>query len=277
MRLAADWEWGWLWDHWQREGGFWPWPPQTVGQWLWPMTALANLMNVTGWWGPPAWIALPVAVVGAGFLGRRQRTVALMLGLPLGLTFLAALLRKYPFADRLLLFATPAAAVFLAAGLACVCDLLRSAGHRSWAVSAPAVVLAIPVIIAVWWVGHGRQPATEHTRPLLRELTGAREPGEPIVLKWWAEPAWTYYAPRVGLGEVDPVVADRDDADAPAALAATLRDLPEDEAWVLLTHYAMHPDDLPDEFIAAVEPFGALRYQRIEPGAALMHFRRKPN
>ena len=88
-------------------------------------------------------VALVVAAAGIVSLARRDRGLVAVLLLPIGLTFLAAALRLYPFADRLLLFTTPLVALLVAEGTADLYRRLRPLGRL------PAYALVVVLLLSL--------------------------------------------------------------------------------------------------------------------------------
>jgi 4-amino-4-deoxy-L-arabinose transferase-like glycosyltransferase len=106
-------------DHWTR--GWGAFPPR--GSWVaivrWMGEKLIGIgnygMDGMGW---PVWV---VALVGLGVWWRRSRAVALLLIAPIPLTAIAALLRRYPLADRPVFFLLPCLWLLAATGIgACI-------------------------------------------------------------------------------------------------------------------------------------------------------------
>jgi hypothetical protein len=89
----------------------------------------------------PAWLVLIPSVLiaaGAWALGRRNRTVLLILALPVALAVLAAAARRYPFHGRLILGLVPAFFLLLAEGL----DRIRATlGCRAFVAAAIVLLL----------------------------------------------------------------------------------------------------------------------------------------
>jgi hypothetical protein len=98
-------------DYWQKT--YQPFMPLSLQGPEWLLHAGVDIANTAGL--TPILI-LPVAVIGVILLWRLDWRIPTMLYLPVALAILASVLRQYPFADRMALFAVPA--VFICAGAA---------------------------------------------------------------------------------------------------------------------------------------------------------------
>lgn len=95
------------------DGGF---LPLEIGLWV-AQAAMAVPQNPIGYPESVAGIALFFALAGSVALWGERRAQAAMLLAPLGLTLLAAVMQRYPFWGRLLLFLTPALLLLIARGV----------------------------------------------------------------------------------------------------------------------------------------------------------------
>ncbi len=107
---------------------FAPFPPTSVADLKWHFITLFSLFDYPlglNWSFLPPYVpyyftfavfALGAMIVGARVLYNRSRAELLLLLLPVGLTYLASAFGKYPFSERLMLFAVPYFFVLMAIG-----------------------------------------------------------------------------------------------------------------------------------------------------------------
>lgn len=149
-------------------------------------------------------LVLALLVAGLAVLGARRSRVLLVLLMPLAVLLAAAVLRAYPAADRLVLFAVPTVLLVLAAPL----DLLRR--HRSRAATALAAIVAVAVAagLTVLAAPSLRQAGVyavhpmekEETKTVLGHIARHIQPGD-LVLFDSDHYAVQVYGPRVGLSK----------------------------------------------------------------------------
>jgi len=121
---------------------------------------------------------------------RRDRARFSVLFAPVLLAILAAILRQYPFASRLILFVIPAFLVFMAEGAVGLVRLSRKA-------AIPAAVVLIGILFympvktnAHYFVaGHSK----EEMRPIMQFMKENFQPGDGIVVTDFALPQYFYY------------------------------------------------------------------------------------
>src|SRR5262249_45539504 len=106
---------------------------------LWPLNRISGLIAPGGQSSlayPFARLFRIVGICGAGLLFRRSWPTALLICAPAAVTVLAAIVRQYPFSDRLILFLLPG--LFLALGEA-IYRVYRQIAARSPAFGAAAL------------------------------------------------------------------------------------------------------------------------------------------
>ena len=104
----------------------------------------------------------------------------------------AAILRKYPPVERLLLFLTPLLVVITAAGVDFLVErLVRRRRSLGFAVVACAVLL-VPAVTDVRNVLRPHGEGAE-VRPMIAAYTAGREPGDPVYVYARAVPIWAFY------------------------------------------------------------------------------------
>jgi len=194
-----------LMDYWR--DGFWPLPPRSWAEVLWPLKAFLwlvrepfGLLVHKGSLVPHA-LALLV-VIGAVTLARRRPfTAALLLG-PLAAAWLAAALRLYPlagdwkWAGRVGLYLAPSIYLLAGAGVAgALGGRPRSAGRTAVALALSAAVVLPMAAELVRILPYARAD----WRAALTRVAAARRPGDVVFVHYDAAPLVRYYAPRLGL------------------------------------------------------------------------------
>ena len=266
-------DYGWLYAYWQ--DGYAPLLPGSAQALAWwPRSGLRLLAGPAGL-GFLAWPFLGLALYGAQRLARRDALAAALLFLPIGLTLLASGLERYPFDGRLVLFLAPAALCACAAGIEPLLARARPGGARGW--SLVLIALTSPLC---WHAGKallrpGELVYREELRPALSELARAHQPGESVLLNTWAYPGWQYYAPRLGLSQLEPTIAPRQE-DELAAFEHALEELrsaqAESELWVVLTHYEDGGRGL-SRYTDALDAVGERTRELALPGAWIARYR----
>lgn len=181
-----------------------------------------------------AGLAALAGIAGVWSFYRRDRYQLACLVLPIGLAFLAAVLRVYPFADRLLLFLAPIIAILLAEGVEVLARSL-SAQHGFLGVALAAFLLFAPLLNA------GRllvEPNyEEELRPVLGYVDQQWQAGDRLYVYYGAELAFDYYQRRFHFPEDAATVGARsrenwtpyfDEMDALAAQGGRI--------WLLFSH-----------------------------------------
>lgn len=263
LKLEPADQWAWLYAYWRDLGGF----PRGLGDVMWlPGRVEAMVMFVVGYeW--LAWFGLAGWAAGAAWLGLRRPRVLALLGLPLVLALLAGWISAYPFEGRMILFLAPSVILMIAAALPALLELAgwlgrrggRSAARtrRAGAAVAVAGVLGPVAAIGGYWATHGRIYATEQTAPVVAEMAPHVQPGDRVILNFWARAAWWYYADqRDMLGSpVDLVHTPRNDSDVLEPIDTALA-RQDGRAWLVVTHYVMYWGDTADEYRKLIEKHG---------------------
>jgi hypothetical protein len=122
---------------------------------------------------PLGQVLVPVAIVGAVRIARRDAALLTVLLAPLGLALVAAMLGKYPYGGaRVCVFATPALILLVAEGVSTCWDWLR---RWSWVATVPLLIaLALPVAhsayrVVVPWPRADFREAVEYIGSQLRD------------------------------------------------------------------------------------------------------------
>jgi hypothetical protein len=176
---------------------FMPVPPWSDPFWL-PSRIAALFVNPAGFLngGPvTAVVFLFVAAGGAFSLLRRNWQAGMLLMLPMVFALAASALHRYPFSERLMLWAVPGLVLTVIEGTWWLLGgLHRFAGLQRivWATMV-AVFLASPIRDAA---GDVLSPkARQHIKPLLAYLRSNRTPGESIYVYHKSRNPFLYYYP----------------------------------------------------------------------------------
>ncbi len=221
----------WFWA-----GGFAPPSPSEFVNTLWPLERLGAVFGPgqtfagLGYPAPVFYAALSLA--GLVVLWLRDRSKALLLTLPLLFTFGAAVVRQYPFSDRLVLFLVPGLLLASAAAVEGARGLLSS---RSRALGAAAAAL---LILPTLYTTAATPPPfdNEPMKPVLDYLRGRRQPGDAVYVYYGAALAVTFYAPRYGLSRDAYAVGGCHRGDSREYLRELDAFRGRPRVWVLLTH-----------------------------------------
>ena len=169
-----------------------PFPPSSLSDATWFGTRVLELM----------WVVLGLRLVrlfGVGVLAgvvlaRRQRPGAsLLLVAPLVAAMAAAIIRQYPFGERLLHWTAPIFALLLGVAASVVAGWLRERPaplFRVGAIAPGAFVLATPLLSLV------RSPVQnvpDNIAPIIEHLSGAAQEGDVAYIGWGAWHSWHRY------------------------------------------------------------------------------------
>jgi len=180
------------------------------------------------------------AVLGCIALYRANRPALAMLTVPILFALLASLLNRYPFQGRLLLFSVPLFLLLIAAGFDALMQARPQLGRGIAATLALMLVIAALSRAAMQMDDFPRQqvpwPPREEMKPVMQYLQTRYRPGDGVYVYSYAGPAFAYYAPVYGLGDVKfETFYSRKTDDA--SLATTLLPLRGGRrTWVVLAH-----------------------------------------
>jgi uncharacterized membrane protein len=182
---------------------------------------------------------------------------------PMGFALIAALLGRYPFQNRLVLFALPLLALLAGAGA----DYTRRGVRNS-----PAVLLLFISLLLVSPVSISlsrliRPNGLEEIRPVIAYIQRHSLPDDVVYLTPSAKWAYRFYAPRMGFHPPQIILGDydRDDWQRVAADLGRLRS--RGRVWVILSHF--FPDE--EQFIRyQLDTLGTRRDSFRTTGAAVL-------
>jgi hypothetical protein len=135
-----------------------------------------------------------LATLGFVLMWRRDRRVALILLMPVGLTLAAAAARQYPFSDRLILFLVPAFVAAIAEASGAAASIVAPFSRRIALVGATTFS-----VLAVWPVATKLPPyRVEDVKHVLAYVRARHQPRDDIYVYYGAAPVMTVYARDFG-------------------------------------------------------------------------------
>jgi len=265
--IAAASRQGELLSFWQHS--FMPLPPLSFTDIGWIVFAVMRIFkNPGGFSAYDALIAACACLTGLVVFWRTKKRYALILVLPVLLTFFASGFHVYPFEGRLLLFTVPFIAVMIAAGTDKVREMFSPVSKTAGALFV-ALILAYPVGSACFHLVKPRAP--EELRPVLAALQIKRSPDEAIYVYYGAVNAFKYYAPKYGYGFTQYIqgVEARDNWQNYYDDLKKLASGEHKKAWVIMSHISTwNGVDEEKLFISYLDLLGQKADAIHAPGAA---------
>jgi uncharacterized membrane protein len=179
-------------DYWDNQNAFAPLLPRTAHEWMWYPQTLALAfefpVGVAPGGNPKAawilWVAAGAFVVGCVAMLLRRRRALRLIAATLILALAASGLHKYPFGDRLILFAAP----LLIIPLALAIDLLPGLPLR---VIALAMFFIYPVYLQAKYTIH--RPVWYDVKPAMAYVKSQWQTGDALYLPWESDVLGRYY------------------------------------------------------------------------------------
>ncbi|MGS5085530.1 glycosyltransferase family 39 protein [Hydrogenophaga sp. A37] len=277
---------------------FAPIPPTNLAdlQWFWSSalglvylsmhqmgTAFREVLP--GWFSGAIVVLLALTVLGSVALAHQRGRAATMAALTLVAVLGASALHQYPFRARLILFLVPFVFLAMAALVQQVHDLpLRQGG--TWLAAALAIATVwMPLQLSVHTLRHPNN--YQDIRGALRYIDEHREPGDHVMLGSWTFPAYSFYAPRVGLADM-PLFVYQPTSNEVHNIRATVRRICQDptsgRTWVLATnqivannrHFLAALNNQSPPLLTLPLEGGALFLHDFRPTAYCQHHRPSP-
>jgi hypothetical protein len=136
-------------------------------------------------------LALVVALGVAALVTNGRARIAVLLIVPIIAVVIASMLRRYPIAERLVLFAAPLTALLIASAPLIVDRVSRPLERWvSGAAVAGVATLATVGVVAMYRSTDERQ----ETRDLVRAALAERVDGTPVWVSAGGDPAWRFYS-----------------------------------------------------------------------------------
>ncbi|HRZ39686.1 MAG TPA: glycosyltransferase family 39 protein [Candidatus Omnitrophota bacterium] len=176
-------------EMWKHLGGFSPKPLLSGGWWLW---LVERYVIMARFLLPGVWplITLILALVGLARITEKDAFGAFCLAGPVDLVLLAAILMKYPFYDRMILFLAPCFLLCVSEGVRALWDQRLS---RTLAIVLIPVLLAWSVRASVMNARGNDEKHIEDNREVFSYLGRHMSPGDQLVLNNEAGFPFMYY------------------------------------------------------------------------------------
>jgi hypothetical protein len=137
------------------------------------------------------------ALAGVALAWRQRKGASVLLATPLAAVMVAAIIRQYPYGERLLHWVIPVFALLLGVTASVAATWLRSRPNAAvrWAALIPgAFILAAPALsVAMVPPPYVR----DNVAPIIDHLSGAAQPGDVVYVGWGAWHTWHRYGPQV--------------------------------------------------------------------------------
>jgi hypothetical protein len=235
--------------------GFWatsfaPVPPTTLADLHWYREAALGLVYLgflqmgtafrevlPGWFSGPVHALLVLTVLGSVALAFQRVRAAAMGAITLMAVLGASSLHLYPFRARLILFLVPFVFFALAALVQQLHELPLQRAAPWLAAGLAAGLLWMPLRLSLHFVRHPHN--YQDIRGALQYIADHRQPGDHAMFSSWTFPAYSFYAPRTGLGDM-PQFVYQPTANEVHNILATVRRICQDptsgRTWVLATN-----------------------------------------
>lgn len=235
--------------------GFWsttfaPLPPRTAAELLWFRDSALGLVYLgflqmgtafreilPGWFSGRVYALLALTLLGGVALAFQRVRAAAVGAVTLLAVLGASALHQYPFRARLILFLVPFVFIALAALVQQLHDL---PGRRvgPWLAAGLAMAAAwTPLSLSLHTLRHPNN--YQDIRGALQYIADHRQPGDHAMFSSWTSPAYSFYAPRLGLADM-PRFVYQPTANEVHNIFATVRRICQDPAsgrtWVLATN-----------------------------------------
>jgi hypothetical protein len=237
--------------------GFLPSPPWQALAIHWPWNQLKALVGGGGQAGlayPHSGLYLLLAALGFWLLWRKMAAGVALLLAPMAAMVAVAVVRQYPFSDRLILFLVPYLFMWIATSVDWIYQkLLSRSKYLSWVVVIAIVGPAVYPTIAM-----PPPYRVEDMKPVMAHLQASRHPGDVIYVFDGARLAFSFYSRDYGFQDGDYVVGGchRGDNRGYFEELDTFRGNPR--VWVVLTH-AMASLNERDDILRYLDAIGQRR------------------
>lgn len=232
-----------LMDFWA--GRFMPLPPKGPGDLAWLVMHYFELFQKPGGLNADTWGLAGVAglcyLAGAVALGKADWRTVVALVVPMALCLFASGLKKYPFANRLMLFAVPAMLLLTAYGAWAVAALLRP-GLPGVGAGVMGILIGAGFMESYWLVAqkplHGEQ-----AREALAQVWDGWQEGDKLYVFYGAAPAAGYYHPRFPFPADAVVVGDYNRNGPQEKFHDELKQLKGNKrVWAVVAHRQTHEE-----------------------------------
>jgi hypothetical protein len=214
---------------------FWPIPPHSISEFLWPLRMLADIIdNPLG-----MKFAIPILfcmVFGAWNLWKRNPIYSLLICACLAIALALSAMRKYPFGYRMILYLVPFLLIWLSEGL----DALRKRlelNHAGIYLVILAFFIYVPIFRTISVVIKPMQ--YEEIKPAMEHIDRNTQAKDVIYVYYKAWPAFEFYQKKYPfLGGLDVIMIPPQDYNR-QTISDTMPQLQKyNRVWVLFTHCA---------------------------------------
>lgn len=181
---------------------FMPFPPYSLRDQLWVFNSFVEMLYYPGAI-QQAFFGAIAFILGCYSFLRKDKTVLMMLLLPLFLTMLASGIHKYPFGGRLLLFYVPISYLLVSEGLV---FLIRKSSYfyKIFGYVLLIIILWNPLTIAPKHLSY-RMFYSEEIKPVLKYVQKHIKEKDIVYVYYGAKCAFNYYEKSYGLDKFDSV------------------------------------------------------------------------
>lgn len=176
---------------------FMPMVPVSTEDFMWYLRAFFDMFHNPGGLSLYGLAAL-CFVIGGISMFSEKRYACYVLTLPMLFTLFASGLNKYPFGGRLILFLVPMMLILIGEGVDRIITLTKPTGRIVW-VTLCILLFMYPVHNAIATMLNPGRLDHEEVRPVMTYLSQNYREGDRLYLYHSSEPAFEYYAKRVGL------------------------------------------------------------------------------
>ena len=178
------------------DGMIMPWTEGLLASLVWLINSMLDMLTYF-YKTPVSLIFVTICILGVFRWCRRDRTIALLLILPIVACLSAAMLHLYPFWERRILFLLPMVTILLGAGIVCLAERCQRY-FRVVVIVIVVVLLSFPMKTNIDHIFHPRQ--VEEMRPLMEYFAAHQREGDAIFMNSSSQYAFGYYRGLLGLG-----------------------------------------------------------------------------
>ena len=257
-------------EYWQEN--FIPVPPWA--NWNWFGTFFSGLLKDQLGITVSPWLVFILIVLGCISLFKKNKAYA---GAILAILFFAAVassLWLYPLGGRFSLFMVPAVIIFISQAVDALEHKLQAQFKWSSLIAflVGAYLVYAPMIESF---SYYRDPKYyEHIRPTMDMLSANWQAGDGLFVSYGAMPAFRFYAPRYGLGDVPYQASFRTDYLEPTKMLSYFDPLDgEPRVWVLISHVYERGDfNEKDYLLSYLDTIGKKKREFRSPGTSVYLF-----
>jgi hypothetical protein len=259
-------------------GAFMPLPPWSDPLWF-PGRLAALFINPVGLMDAglsTGIVYIAFSIAGIFRLLRRNWRLGLLLFLPLAFALVASALHKYPFADRLMLWAVPALIIGVVEGAHWLVSLFPSLHRAKWVATAAVVLFLSAGPLRAAGGDVLRPKARQHIKPLLACLIARRGEGDILYVYHKSRNPFLYYYPQYGLSSGDFVLGGNFNGDAEPYVKEIVALARSRRVWLLFSHTNPTGVSERESILRRLRGVGVLRVEKEERSASLVLFESAP-